>query len=551
MNTFLNFIETRKRIIVESFNNKDIDKAFEVINKVLKKHIDELIILPGYAETKQGNKELYSKQYIIIQKDYKKCRMFQLNFLQNDKSTDIYSIDFFDNLDILFDGKSKSKLTIYTLGSSVAYMLPIIWRIALSQDYNLSDKDLVKIGKDNINKIKESYGYYVDNLRYSVFENLSENLIYETWNIHICDTILKNQQTIKESKADMNEIRKFRNKKYDELRIARDEKTKNKSKENIDRWKKVISEIQEIDNALRGGASTLGELKIAVKHNVSLISEINKEISDMQKKIEDELESPDLAFKKMQQYVKMVIKGINPSLIICGAPGVGKTFNVKQQLKAAGYNEGHNLCTIKGKCSPRILYTTLLEYKHKGDIVLIDDADGLVGPGAPEDSLNILKAALDSESDDEGRLVVYGIAGPLKDDEGVPLPKRFYFNGGVIVITNYRAGMLDSALRGRSFIQDMNFTPEQMLERIKKCMNSIGVGVLTPKSKIKAFDYLNELATENVPLEISMRTFGICAKIFQTAEGESDFSEEDVKSMIREQMKLQAQKREKGMKSKY
>ena len=93
-------------------------------------------------------------------------------------------------------------------------------------------------------------------------------------------------------------------------------------------------------------------------------------------------------------YGKMV--SLRPSVVLCGAPGVGKTYNVKKQLKAAGYNEGHNLCTIKGKCTPRVLYMTLMDYKDKNDIVLIDDADGLVGPGAPEDCINILKAALDS-----------------------------------------------------------------------------------------------------------------------------------------------------------
>ena len=90
--------------------------------------------------------------------------------------------------------------------------------------------------------------------------------------------------------------------------------------------------------------------------------------------IDKKRKDPEQVFREMKHYINMVIKGMQNSLIICGAPGVGKTYNVKQQLKAAGYHEGHNLCTIKGKCTPRVLYMTLMEYKSKGDIVLIDDA---------------------------------------------------------------------------------------------------------------------------------------------------------------------------------
>ena len=55
------------------------------------------------------------------------------------------------------------------------------------------------------------------------------------------------------------------------------------------------------------------------------------------------------------------------------------------------------------------------------------------------------------------------ISGKLEDNEGNPVPKKFYYRGGVIVITNYRAGQLDTALRGRSFIQDINFTVNDIL----------------------------------------------------------------------------------------
>lgn len=546
MNTFLNFLETRKTVILENFNSKKIDKALGLVDNVLKKHIDGLVPLVGFSKIVQGKDTYYAKQYMIVpKKNPENSSMFQINFLQSGKITDVYSIDFFKDMNILWQGKAKSDLTIYTMGSSIVYFLPIIWTVASSKKYNLSEKEAIKIGRGKYeNKANESK-YYIGALQYHIYENLSDDVIYDTWKLSLTESIFNNQQTINEVEE---EVRKFKQKKLDDLKNA--QVHKNDSPEARDIWKKAVADIKDIDAAIRGGANTLGELKLAIKHNITVSAEIDGISKEIEKKFEEEHEDPELVFKKMQKYVKMVIKGINPSVILCGAPGVGKTYNVKKQLKAAGYHEGHNLCTIKGKCSPRVLYMTLMDYKSKGDIVLIDDADSLVGPGAPEDCINILKAALDSTSDDEGRLINYGVAGKLVDDEGTPIPKKFYYNGGIIVITNYQAGSLDSALKGRSFIQDIHFTTEDVLSRIKSLLPDIDPEHLSSKSKIKAYDYLVELSNADAEMEVSMRTFGICAKIFETAAGDPDFDEDDVRSMIKEQMKLQAQ-RIRGKRGKY
>ena len=539
MGTFLNFLEKRQKLVTESFNNKDIDNAFEKIDAVLKKHIEGLIPLVGYVKIKQSDSEYFSKQYMVVpKKNSENASLFQINFKQSGNESNVFSIDFFKDMDILWTGKAKSNLTIYTMESSIVYFLPIIWTIVNTGDYNLSEREALDLGKKIIkNKDVKESKLYRGTLTYRIFENISSKIIDDTFKLNLSNSILNNQQTIKEMEDD---VRDYKKRKIQDLEQKRAHKNDSPEAKNI--WKKAVEDIKDIDRAIRGGANTLQELKLALKHNISVVLEIDKELEDAQKKFEEERDDPEMVFKKMNKYVKMVIKGINPSVILCGAPGVGKTYNVKKQLKAAGFNEGHNLITIKGKCTPRILYLTLYEYKDKGNIVLIDDADGLVGPGAPEDCINILKAALDSTSDDEGRLVSYGVSGPLKDDEGTPISKRFYYNGGIIVITNYQAGSLDTALRGRSFVQDIKFTTEELLDIIKKLMPAIDPEHLSSKSKIKAYDYLVELSNSDSEMEVSIRTFGICAKIFETASGDPDFTDEDAKSMIKEQMKLQAQR---------
>jgi hypothetical protein len=76
-------------------------------------------------------------------------------------------------------------------------------------------------------------------------------------------------------------------------------------------------------------------------------------------------------------------------------------------------------------------------------------------------------------------------------------------------------------------------------------MPGIDAEHLSSKSKIKAYDYLVELSNADAEMEISMRTFGICAKIFESAIDDDDFDDDDCRSMIKEQMRLQARREKK------
>lgn len=522
MRTFLEFLNTRKTAVInEAFLEKDIDKAVEKINEILMKHINNLTALVGYATTSIGDDTFYSKQYIVIHSP-ENVDMFQLNWKRDVKTAEVYSIDFFDNIDLVCRGRAKAKLTINTLGSSIVYFLPIIWTLANSGDYNMSEKEAITLGRSVFkgSNVKESL-YRVGALEYHVIENISKNVINDTFMLEAIDP----------------EVKAFKRKKAAQKQSAYDDR----AEIGMDAYKKIKDEYIEVRDAIAGGASTMKELKLAITRNQNVIQEIDRELEEKFNKEKEEHEDPEQVFRRMEQYLKMIIRGTVPSLIVCGAPGVGKTYRVTKQLKAAGYHEGHNLCTIKGKCSPRVLYTTLYNYQDKGDIVVIDDADSLVGPKAPEDCINILKGALDSTNTDEGRLITYGVAGKLLDDDGEPVPKRFYYRGNVIILTNWNAGSLDTALRGRSYIQDIHFTVEDVMLIIKKLMPDIEPAKLSMKAKIRAFDYLKELADDtSVDMEISMRTFVLCSQMYQSQERDSNCDDDLIRSMIKEQMKQQA-----------
>ena len=125
--SFLDFINKKERNkINESFSQKNIDKVCELISKYLKKEIKGIIPLVGYVNISDSNNEYLTKQFIIIGKKIGQERLMHINWLKSSDKLDAYSIDFFDNLNLLYDKRGKSNLTIYTLDSSIVYFLPVI-----------------------------------------------------------------------------------------------------------------------------------------------------------------------------------------------------------------------------------------------------------------------------------------------------------------------------------------------------------------------------------------------------------------------------------------
>ena len=62
---------------------------------------------------------------------------------------------------------------------------------------------------------------------------------------------------------------------------------------------------------------------------------------------------------------------------------------------------------------------------------------------------------------------------------------------------------------------------------------------MSADAKIKAYEHLTKLAKDGSNMEISIRTFTSCARLYQLCEGE-DITEEQVNEMIEEQMNNQA-----------
>jgi hypothetical protein len=164
-------------------------------------------------------------------------------------------------------------------------------------------------------------------------------------------------------------------------------------------------------------------------------------------------------YKNMESYVNMVIKGIQPSVLITGGPGTGKTFLVKKQLEAKGFRNGIEYIMVKGSSTTAGMVKAL--YENSGKVIVFDDCDSVFKD--PE-GVNILKAALDSY---DTRTISYLSTRPIKTEHGEYVPTTFDFTGKIIFISNVSLGKIDSAVRSRSFAVDIELTPEQLLERMQ------------------------------------------------------------------------------------
>ena len=241
--------------------------------------------------------------------------------------------------------------------------------------------------------------------------------------------------------------------------------------------------------------------------------------------IEQEMVDPDTLFGRMSDLIKLIVKGVSPSLFIYGGPGIGKTFIVNKTLKEAGLKKNQDYFIVKGKITPTALYQTLYTHRNGNTMLVFDDADSAF---RTEDSANILKAALDSyeereisyssartinvdkwsdekreryeekldkqllsigdDEDDEdfedndfdsnpdaafpdnGRGMDKEKKKKKKEEKVTKLPSKFKFDGKIIFISNLDKSQVDDAVLSRSYKIDMEMTAAQRFKRMESIL---------------------------------------------------------------------------------
>jgi hypothetical protein len=173
-------------------------------------------------------------------------------------------------------------------------------------------------------------------------------------------------------------------------------------------------------------------------------------------------------FGFLSDMIVMLAKGDQPSVVVTGPGGLGKSHTVTTTLRKAGlkdmsilddYEIGAQVpknafVVIKGYSTPKGLYRTL--YENRNSIIVFDDCDSVLKDPV---SLNILKGALDSYSK---RIISW--RADIKDED---LPTSFEFKGRVVFISNMSSSQLDQAIISRSMSVDVTMTATQKVERMR------------------------------------------------------------------------------------
>ena len=230
------------------------------------------------------------------------------------------------------------------------------------------------------------------------------------------------------------------------------------------------------------------------------------EVKKIEKKTQEyDFADPDTIFDDLKTYVNLVIKGSQPSLLITGSPGVGKTHVVTELLRDSRKEFIH----VKGKSTAMGMYSTL--YENNGKIVVFDDCDSVF---ASDDTVNILKGALDSYGE---RNISWISSRPMKTSTGEKIPNSFTFTGSVIFISNLPQRKIDDAIKSRSFVIEVALTPEDMLKKMRKELPNVLPSV--PKYlKQTALSFIERISNKTDKLELNMRTLIKAIKIIEEVD---------------------------------
>jgi hypothetical protein len=219
-------------------------------------------------------------------------------------------------------------------------------------------------------------------------------------------------------------------------------------------------------------------------------------------------------FGFVEKLVNMVASGVQPSAVITGEGGLGKTYTVTKTLEASGYKDISDLADfqvgavintrkcftmVKGYSTAKGLYRTLFE--NNKSIVVFDDCDAVLKDPV---ALNILKSALDSY----GKRIISWNA-DMKDDD---LPRSFNFEGRVIFISNMDQDRIDQAIRSRSMMIDLSMTTNQKIDRMEFIAQSDEfLPEYDATVKADALALIREIQSECK--EISLRTLIAVSKV--------------------------------------
>lgn len=213
-------------------------------------------------------------------------------------------------------------------------------------------------------------------------------------------------------------------------------------------------------------------------------------------------------FAAMNKITEATVLGVNRAVIVSGPPGLGKSFDIEEQLKR--HQNRIQSAVVKGYARATGIYKTLYDNRHPNCVVVFDDADDIFND---ETALNLLKAATDTI---DQRRLSWLSEGKLEDADGETIPSTFLFEGSVVFITNHdfdcmiekgnRMSPHYAALISRSHYMDLTLkTKRDYLMRIEQVVYEQGMlkGEVTAEDQAEIMAFIFD--KQDVLRELSLR----------------------------------------------
>ena len=218
-------------------------------------------------------------------------------------------------------------------------------------------------------------------------------------------------------------------------------------------------------------------------------------------------------FKFLNKAVKMVASGTQPSAVISGSGGLGKSYSVRKALIESGFrdmtnvtaaegeviNRSNSFIVVKGFSTARGLFRTL--YENNDSVIVYDDCDSILRDPT---ALNVLKGALDSY---DTRIISWN--SELRDSD---LPRSFIFTGRVIFISNLPEEKIDQAIRSRSAVIDVSMTLPEIISRMEAMVQDTDfMPDYTMEVKTDSLKFIDEIKEKM--REVNLRTLITVCKV--------------------------------------
>lgn len=241
------------------------------------------------------------------------------------------------------------------------------------------------------------------------------------------------------------------------------------------------------DRAEKLGLADELEAFLGMKEQNSFEAELKESTKKADKEV---FANPETVFDDIEDLLSVVAQRKWRTLVVCGMGGIGKTYHITEgprSLKALLGPKGGEWEYHSGtKAAPFSFYKTLFQERDK--IIVFDEADSIL---KNPDIVMMLKPILDTSGDNmaaymsgtenmvgrserEIRAYAEEVDARIADGEqigfgknDVKLPSKFYFEGGMIFISNMRANQIEGAIMSRSIFVDVYLAQQDVLKRIE------------------------------------------------------------------------------------